>query len=242
MTNAVYQDTTQKTWGVLFNDSKYKKLLGEYDQFIDDTKLLYFRRYRLDAIDDQQKPKLIELENKFKQFASDRLAEIEQRCSEIEKDSQNAIVKDPQVEMINRQNLEARLSFFNNQEIIDYINKKDAVDTSIFELHLLKQKYDNQLDESQKNQVSYKFEELKQGVLYPYTTNEEYKDLLFQYSVINQTGMAKTGVVIAADNQYGGVKIKSLSERYNDALNQAKEKELNNRKQAQFNKEYVRNK
>ncbi|MEJ7269605.1 hypothetical protein WL386_12395, partial [Staphylococcus epidermidis] len=79
----------------------------------------YKQGYRLEAIDEQQKPKVTELENKFKQFATDRLNEIEQRCNEIEKESQQDNVKDPQPEIIKRQNLEARLSFYNDSEIVD---------------------------------------------------------------------------------------------------------------------------
>ena len=180
------------------------------------------------TIDEQQKPKVTELENKFKQFATDRLNEIEQRCNEIEKESQQDSVKDPQTEIIKRQNLEARLSFYNDSEIVDYINSKDVKNTDIYELSLLQQKYDNQLNESQQRQVAFKLEELKQGVLYPYTTNEEYNNLMFEYSVINQTGMAKTGVVITKNEQYGGVEIKQLTERYKNAINEVKQS--NNRR------------
>ena len=77
----------------------------------------------------------------------------------------------------------------------------------------MQQKYDNQLNESQQRQVAFKLEELKQGVLYPYTTNEEYKNLMFEYSVINQTGMAKT---------------KPLTERYKNAIDEVKQS--NNRR------------
>ncbi|MEJ7255199.1 hypothetical protein WL382_12545, partial [Staphylococcus epidermidis] len=91
--------------------------------------------------------------------------EIEQRCNEIEKESQQDNVKDPQTEIIKRQNLEARLSFYNDNEIVDYINSKDVTNTDIYELSLLQQKYDNQLNESQRRQVAFKLEELKQGVL-----------------------------------------------------------------------------
>ncbi|TLP46480.1 hypothetical protein FED05_00050, partial [Staphylococcus epidermidis] len=112
--------------------------------------------------------------------------------------------------------------------IVDYINSKDVTNTDIYELSLLQQKYDNQLNESQQRQVAFKLEELKQGVLYPYTTNEEYNNLMFEYSVINQTGMAKTGVVITKNEQYGGVEIKQLTERYKNAINEVKQS--NNRR------------
>ena len=92
----------------------------------------------------------------------------------------------------------------------------------------MQQKYDNQLNESQQRQVAFKLEELKQGVLYPYTTNKEYNNLMFEYSVINQTGMAKTGVVITKNEQYGGVEIKQLTERYKNAIDEVKQS--NNRR------------
>ena len=43
-------------------------------------------------------------------------------------------VKDPQTEIIKRQNLEARLSFYSDSEIVDYINSKDVTNTDIYEL------------------------------------------------------------------------------------------------------------
>ncbi|MBF2233404.1 hypothetical protein H3965_10330 [Staphylococcus epidermidis] len=228
MTTTTYQGTSQDVWSVLFDNRKYKDLLDEVNKLIEDTKRLYKKGYRLEAIDEQQKPKVTEIENKFKQFATDRLNEIEQRCNEIEKESQQDNVKDPQTEIIKRQNLEARLSFYNDSEIVDYINSKDVTNTDIYELSLLQQKYDNQLNESQQRRVAFKLEELKQGVLYPYTTNEEYKNLMFEYSVINQTGMAKTGVVITKNEQYGGVEIKPLTERYKNAIDEVKQS--NNRR------------
>ena len=129
MTTTTYQGTSKDAWSVLFDNRKYKNL--------------YKQGYRLEAIDEQQKPKVTELENKFKQFATDRLNEIEQRCNEIEKESQKDSVKDPQTEIIKRQNLEARLSFYSDSEIVDYINSKDVTNTDIYELSLLQQKYDN---------------------------------------------------------------------------------------------------
>ena len=214
MTTTTYQGTSQDVWSVLFDNRKYKDLLDEVNKLIEDTKRLYKQGYRLEAIDEQQKPKVTELENKFKQFATDRLNEIEQRCNEIEKESQQDNVKDPQTEIIKRQNLEARLSFYNDSEIVDYINSKDVTNTDIYELSLLQQKYDNQLNESQQRQVAFKL--------------EEYNNLMFEYSVINQTGMAKTGVVITKNEQYGGVEIKQLTERYKNAIDEVKQS--NNRR------------
>lgn len=50
-------------------------------------------------------------ENEFKQFASDKIKNIESRLEEIEKESTTENISNPQAELINRQNLKARLSF-----------------------------------------------------------------------------------------------------------------------------------
>ncbi|EHJ08879.1 hypothetical protein [Staphylococcus simiae] len=239
MTETTYQDPTQKTWNVLFEDSKYKSLLNKVDELLEETQLLYFRKYRVDYIDETQKPKVEALEQEFRAYATNRLADIETRVEQFEKNAETTKVDNPEAELLRRQDFEARISFYNDQEIMDYINNADVQNMSVYELNILKDAYDKKLSEDQQNKVAYAMENLKQGVLYPYTTDEEYNNLTFAYNVIDQTGMANSGVVITPDNEYGGVIIKTLSERYNDALTQAKNKQDSARQQAEFNKQYV---
>ena len=101
MTTSTYQGTSQDVWSVLFDNRKYKDLLDEVNKLIEDTKRLYKQGYRLEAIDEQQKPKVTELENKFKQFATDRLNEIEQRCNEIEKKANKIMLKIHKPKLLN---------------------------------------------------------------------------------------------------------------------------------------------
>lgn len=54
---------------------------------------------------------MTQIENEFKQFASDKIKNIESRLEEIEKESTTENISNPQAELINRQNLKARLSF-----------------------------------------------------------------------------------------------------------------------------------
>lgn len=105
---------TGSAYDVLFNDRKYKDLLDKVDQFLEETFIMYQRGYRMDIIDEQQKPKVTQIENEFKQFASDKLKRIESRMDEIEEELTKDDVADPQSELIKRQNLEARLSFYSN--------------------------------------------------------------------------------------------------------------------------------
>ena len=56
---------TGSAYDVLFNDRKYKDLLDKVDQFLEETFIMYQRGYRMDIIDEQQKPKVTQIENEF---------------------------------------------------------------------------------------------------------------------------------------------------------------------------------
>ncbi|MCG1191763.1 hypothetical protein K4O95_09620 [Staphylococcus epidermidis] len=232
---------TGSAYDVLFNDRKYKDLLDKVDQFLEETFIMYQRGYRMDIIDEQQKPKVTQIENEFKQFASDKLKRIEARMDEIEEELTKDDVADPQSELIKRQNLEARLSFYSNSEIMDYIREADAEKTDVFELSLLQKAFDQRLSESEQSQVSFSLTALKQAVLYPFENNEEHDNLAYQFNVLRQIGMANNGSVITKDDD-SYVVIKPLADRYNDQLKYAKAKKDGARQQAQYKKQYVYNK
>lgn len=220
----MYSTNVNKTgsaFDVLFDDKKYLSLLDKVDQFLKDTFLMYQRGYRLDAIDEKQKPKVIEIENEFKKYASDRLNNIESRLDEIEENLIKEDLSNPEAELIKRQNLEARLSFYDNYEIIDYIKNIDSKKLGIYELSLLQKIFDNRFTESERNQVSATFTQLKELVLHPYEQDEEYNQLAYEYNILRQIGMANNGSVISKDDD-GHVVIKSLADRYNDQLKYAK--------------------
>ena len=220
----MYSTNVNKTgsaFDVLFDDKKYLSLLDKVDQFLKDTFLMYQRGYRLDAIDEKQKPKVIEIENEFKKYASDRLNNIESRLDEIEENLIKEDLSNPEAELIKRQNLEARLSFYDNYEIIDYIKNIDSKKLGIYELSLLQKIFDNRFTESERNQVSATFTQLKELVLHPYEQDEEYNQLAYEYNILRQIGMANNGSVISKDDD-GQVVIKSLADRYNDQLKYAK--------------------
>lgn len=212
---------TGSAFDVLFDDKKYLSLLDKVDQFLKDTSLMYQRGYRLDAIDEKQKPKVIEIENEFKKYASDRLDNIESRLDEIEENLTKEDLSNPEAELIKRQNLEARLSFYANYEIIDYIKNIDSKKLGVYELSLLQKIFDNRFTESERNQVSATFTQLKELVLHPYEQDEEYNQLVYEYNILRQIGMANNGSVISKDDD-GHVVIKSLADRYNEQLNYAK--------------------
>lgn len=215
MTNTANAATD--TWSVLFEDSTYNKLVDELDTFLKDTATQVKAGYRLDVVDEKQKPKIDVLTDKFKNFASEKLESIEQRLDALKEDLTKENVTDPQSELIKRQNLEGKLSLFDNYDVIDLIKQADVNDTSIYELNLYQNTINERFSEVEKDNVSYKMSELKQAILHPEENNEEYQNLAKEYSVLNSLGMAQNGVpVTKAEN--GNIVIKSVYERYNDTL------------------------
>lgn len=225
-----------EVWNIFFDDNKYQDLLNKVDRFLKESSEMFLKGYRLDAIDEQQKPKIQVLENEFKTYAQTRLDDIAKRIDEIEKESTTDKVENPQEELIRRQNLQARYDFYSNGEIMDHINTVDAQDVDIFELSLLQKIISERFNDTEEQQVTHAFEVLKQGVLYPYENNSEYEKLAYDYSIIEQVGMKNSGVVVTKDTDYEGVTLKSLGDRYNEELKNAKTKKYGSQDKPYFRK------
>lgn len=215
MTNTTNAATD--TWNVLFNDSTYNKLIDELDTFLKDTATQVKAGYRLDVVNDKQKPKIDVLTDKFKNFASKKLESIEQRLGTIKEELSKENVTDPQTELIKRQNLEAKLSLFDNYDVIDLIKQADVNNTSIYELNLFQNTINERFSEVEKDNVLYKMSELKQAILHPEESNEEYQNLAKEYSVLNSLGMAQNGVPVTI-NKNDNVEIKPITDGYKEVL------------------------
>ncbi|EGQ3437697.1 hypothetical protein H4N33_001142 [Staphylococcus pseudintermedius] len=230
--------TKQQTevWNIFFDDNKYQDLLNKVDRLLKESSEMFLKGYRLDAIDEQQKPKIQELENEFKTYAQTRLEGIAKRIDKIEKETTMNKVENPQEELIRRQNLQARYDFYSNGEIMNHINTVDVQDIDIFELSLLQKIISERFNDTEEQQVAHAFEVLKQGVLYPYENNREYEKLAYDYSVIDQVGMKHSGVVVTKGTDYEGVTFLLLSERYNEELKNAKTKKYGSQGNPYFRK------
>lgn len=211
-----------EVWNIFFDDNKYQDLLNKVDRFLKESSTMFLKGYRLDAIDEQQKPKLQELENEFKTYAQTRLDDIAKRIDEIEKESTTDKVENPQEELIRRQNLQARYDFYSNGEIMNRINTVDVQDIDIFELSLLQKIISERFNDTEEQQVAHAFEVLKQNVLHPYENNSEYEKLAYDYSVIEQVGMKNSGVVVTRKDGDYMPTIKSLNDRYNEEMNRVR--------------------
>ncbi|OFN98354.1 hypothetical protein HMPREF2620_06815 [Staphylococcus sp. HMSC077B09] len=215
MTNTTNAATD--TWSVLFEDSTYNKLVDELDTLLKDTATQVKAGYRLDVVNEKQKTKIDVLTDKFKNFASEKLESIEQRLGTIKEELSKENVTDPQSELIKRQNLEAKLSLFDNYDVIDLIKQADVSDTSIYELNLYQNTINERFSEVEKDNVSYKMSELKQAILHPEENNEEYQNLAKEYSVLNSLGMAQNGVPVTI-NKNDNVEIKPITDSYREML------------------------
>lgn len=207
--------TKQNTWGVFFDDRKYRNLLGDLDDLLTETKTMYRQGYRPDVIDKQQQPKVEALTESFKQFAINKMEDIKNKLDTLTEQAQQDY-NNPQSEMLKRQDLSAKIDLIDNTEVIAMIVNADATNTTVYELKLLQDVINKRFTESEKNKVAMSFETLKQNVLYP-ERNDEFAQLEYNYNVINQTGMANSGVVVT-ENEYGSVDFKTINDRYADAI------------------------
>ncbi|MCT1927674.1 MULTISPECIES: hypothetical protein [Staphylococcus] len=206
----------QNTWSVFFDDRKYRNLLGDLDDLLTETKTMYRQGYRPDVIDKQQQPKVESLTESFKQFAINKMEDIKNKLDTLTEQAQQDY-NNPQSEMLKRQDLSAKIDLIDNTEVIAMIVNADATNTTVYELKLFQDAINKRFTESEKNKVAMSFETLKQNVLYPERNNDEYAQLEYNYNVINQTGMANSGVVVT-ENEYGSVDFKTINDRYADAI------------------------
>lgn len=211
-----------EVWNIFFDDNKYQDLLNKVDRLLKESSEMFLKGYRIDAIDEQQKPKIQELENEFKTYAQTRLDDIAKRLESIEKEATSDKVDNPQEELIRRQNLQARYDFYSNGEIMNRINTVDVQDIDIFELSLLQKIISERFNDTEEQQVAHAFEVLKQNVLHPYENNSEYEKLAYDYSVIEQVGMKNSGVVVTRKDGDYMPTIKSLNDRYNEEMNRVR--------------------
>ncbi|VED29902.1 hypothetical protein [Staphylococcus warneri] len=206
----------KNTWSVFFDDRKYRNLLGDLDDLLTETKTMYRQGYRPDVIDKQQQPKVDALTESFKQFAINKMEDIKNKLDTLTEQAQQDY-NNPQSEMLKRQDLSAKIDLIDNTEVIAMIVNADATNTTVYELKLFQDVINKRFTESEKNKVAMSFETLKQNVLYPERNNDEFAQLEYNYNVINQTGMANSGVVVT-ENEYGSVDFKTINDRYADAI------------------------
>ncbi|EGQ0378777.1 hypothetical protein ACJQOV_000508 [Staphylococcus pseudintermedius] len=204
------------TYDVLFTNTQYKEAVNAMNAFLKETANLIKRGYRIDVVDEKQKGKVAELQERFKQIGASMLEQKKQQLQQIE-DKYNTTVENPEKEVIKRQNFQARLGLITDEEVLEDIKSLALDDADVFTV----QEYNKVLNsdrfnDNQRNQVAYKMEELKQSVLYPYEKDEAYNKAAEDYAFINSTGIATTGTPFT-EGEYG-VEYKSVADRYEEVF------------------------
>lgn len=203
-------------YDVLFNNKQYTETLNEMNTFLKETANLIKQGYRIDVVNEKQKGKVVEFQDKFKQVAKDILNQKEQQAIQI-KEKYNKPVANPEQEVIRRQDFQARLDLISNEEVLEDISELNADNVDLFTFQAYNKVLNSsRFSDSQRNSVMMKMSELKQIALYPYENDEAYNTAVNDYAFINSTGMAVTGTPFT-EGEYG-VEYKSVSDRYNDVF------------------------
>ncbi|MEY8597690.1 hypothetical protein [Mammaliicoccus sp. H-M32] len=198
-------------WNTLFNDEQYNDISNKIDDLIKETRLMVKRQFKPDFIANEQRPKAIALQNELKEYAQNRMSKIQTELEGIEQRYTYKNHDNPQLELIRRQDLQARLSLLDSNDLINEINNANLEDISVFEVGIYQNMIDEKMSDSDKAKVDERFTEIKDKALNPFKYDEDYKQKEQDYLVLENSGMNHTGVSVVKDDD-GQVSIKSVTE------------------------------
>ena len=211
--------TIQKTsaWDVFFNDKRYNDLLDELNKYFSETKLLLKQGYRDDIVREKMNDKVFGMQLKFKELGQTMIDEHETKLQKLEQDNKVVTFDDPQAELLKRQDLEAKVSLIDNEELIHLIQNIDPNDVGVYEISVYAQAIEKRLSEGQKQRVR-DFHVVKERVLYPFRNNEEYQQLEHDLAVLYQYGMQVNGQPVVRDSE-DDIRIMNIQNEYNKIFN-----------------------
>ncbi|SCT24928.1 hypothetical protein [Staphylococcus caeli] len=208
--------TTQTTsaWDVFFNDKRYKDLLDELNKHFSETRLLLKQGYRQDIVREKMNDKVFGMQMKFKELGQKMIDEHETKLQKLEQDNKVVTFDDPQAELLKRQDLEAKVSLIDNNELVHLIQNIDPDDVGVYEISVYAKAIEKRLTENQQQRVR-DFHVVKEKVLYPFRNNEEYQQLEHDLAVLYQFGMQVKGQPVDRDEE-GNIKIMNIADQYNE--------------------------
>jgi len=211
--------TTQTTsaWDVFFNDKRYKDLLDELNKHFSETRLLLKQGYRHDIVREKMNDKVFGMQLKFKELGQTMIDEHETKLQKLEQDNKVVTFDDPQAELLKRQDLEAKVSLIDNDELIHLIQNIDPDDVGVYEISVYAQAIEKRLTDVQQQRVR-DFHAVKEKVLYPFRNNAEYQQLEHDLAVLYQYGMQVKGEPVDRDSE-GNIRIMSIADEYNKIFN-----------------------
>ena len=198
-------------WNTLFNDEQYNDISNKIDDLIKETRLMVKRQFKPDFIANEQRPKAIALQNELKEYTQNRMSKIQTELEGIKQRYTYKNHDNPHLELIRRQDLQARLSLLDSHDLINEINNANLEDISVFEVGIYQNMIDEKMSDSDKAKVDERFTEIKDKALNPFKYDEDYKQKEQDYLVLENSGMNHTGVSVVKDDD-GQVSIKSVTE------------------------------
>ncbi len=169
------------------------------------------RQFKSDFIANEQRPKAIALQNELKEYAQNRMSKLQTELEGIKQRYTYKNHDNPQLELIRRQDLQARLSLLDSHDLINEINNANLEDISVFEVGIYQNMIDEKMTDSDKAKVNERFTEIKDKALNPFKYDKDYKQKEQDYLVLENSGMYHTGVSVVKDDE-GQVSMKSVTE------------------------------
>jgi hypothetical protein len=208
--------TTQITsvWDVFFNDKRYTGLLDELNKLFLETRLLLKQGYRDDIVRDKMNDKVFGMQLKFKELGQKMIDEHETKLQKLEQANKIVTFDDPQAELLKRQDLEAKVSLIDNEELIHLIQNIDSDDVGVYEISVYAKAIDKRLNETQQQHVT-KFNAVKERVLYPFRNNDEYNKAEYDLGILYQYCMQVRGQPVVKDDE-SDVRILNIQNEYSE--------------------------
>lgn len=189
-------------------------VLDELNKHFSETKLLLKQGYRDDIVREKMNDKVFGMQLKFKELGQKMIDEHETKLQKLEQDNKVVTFDDPQAELLKRQDLEAKVSLIDNNELVHLIQNIDSNDVGVYEISVYAKAIEKRLTDDQQKRVR-DFHAVKEKILYPFRNNDEYQQLEQDLAVLYQYGMQIKGEPVDRDNE-GNIRIMNIADEYNN--------------------------
>mgnify|MGYP007027845856 CR=1 FL=1 len=189
-------------------------VLDELNKHFSETKLLLKQGYRDDIVREKMNDKVFGMQLKFKELGQKMIDEHETKLQKLEQDNKVVTFDDPQAELLKRQDLEAKVSLIDNNELVHLIQNIDSNDVGVYEINVYAKAIEKRLTDDQQKRVR-DFHAVKEKILYPFRNNDEYQQLEQDLAVLYQYGMQIKGEPVDRDSE-GNIRIMNIADEYNN--------------------------
>lgn len=189
-------------------------VLDELNKHFSETKLLLKQGYRDDIVREKMNDKVFGMQLKFKELGQNLIDEHETKLQKLEQDNKVVTFDDPQAELLKRQDLEAKVSLIDNNELVHLIQNIDSNDVGVYEISVYAKAIEKRLTDDQQKRVR-DFHAVKEKILYPFRNNDEYQQLEQDLAVLYQYGMQIKGEPVDRDSE-GNIRIMNIADEYNN--------------------------